>query len=132
MPEQRERVKVYEPMDILATKRFAPLKEFKGNISIVKKFSERQYEVDAGKPIVFGVRQHFVDNLKSKSDRADLNIEKAQDIINNSRLTLYQTDKRSLKFIADKGYVVINMKSEIVTAVPEKMRNKYKKYLEGK
>ena len=61
-----------------------------------------------------------------------MNLETAQDIINNSRLTLYQTDRQTLKFLADKGYVMLNTKNEIVTVVPEKLRKKYRDYLEGK
>lgn len=61
-----------------------------------------------------------------------MNLDAAQDIINNSRLTLYQTDKSAIKFLSDNGYTVINMKKEVITVVPEKLRKKYRDYLEGK
>ena len=38
----------------------------------------------------------------------------------------------TIPFLSDKGYVVINMKKEAVTVVPEKLRKKYRDYLEGK
>ena len=61
-----------------------------------------------------------------------MNLDAAQNIINSSRLTLYQADKSAIKFISDDGYTVINVKKEVITAVPEKIRKKYRDYLEGK
>lgn len=61
-----------------------------------------------------------------------MNLEAAQSIIDNSKLTLYQTDRQTIKFLADNGYVMLNTKKEIVTAVPEKLRKKYRDYLDGK
>ena len=61
-----------------------------------------------------------------------MNLEAAQGIIDNSKLTLYQTERQTIKFLADNGYVMLNTKKEIVTAVPEKLRKKYRDYLEGK
>ena len=75
---------------------------------------------------------HFITNLSIKPDRALLTIEASQSIINNSRLVLYQTDRNTLKFLSEDGYVVLSMDGNIVTAVPEKMRKKYRDYLEGK
>lgn len=74
----------------------------------------------------------FWDNLEGKADRSGLNIEAAQSIIDNSKLTLYQTDRQTLKFLADNGYVMLNTKREVVTTVPEKLRKKYRVYLEAK
>lgn len=96
------------------------------------KFSDRQYVIDAGKPQITGAKQHFWDNLETKADRSRLNLDAAQNIINSSRLTLYQADKSAIKFISDDGYTVINVKKEVITAVPEKIRKKYRDYLEGK
>ena len=45
---------------------------------------------------------------------------------------MYQTDRQTLKFLADNGYVMLNTKNEIVTVVPEKLRKKYRDYLERK
>ena len=113
-------------------KRFAPLKEYDGAWEVKGKSSERQYVIDVGKPKIAGAKQHFWDNLETRADRSGLNLEAAQGIINNSRLTLYQTDRQTLKFLADNGYVMLNTKKEIVTVVPEKLRKKYRDYLEGK
>lgn len=82
--------------------------------------------------IIEGATKHFPENLATRNDRKGLTIEAAQIIINNSKIVLYQPNKQALKFLADNGYVVLNMKKKIVTAVPEKLRKKYKEYLEGK
>ena len=132
MPEQRERMRVTYGADLTDIKKFAPLKEYGESWKITDKFSERQYVIDAGKPKVSGARQHFWDNLENRPDRSNLNLEVAQGIIDNSKLTLYQSDRQLLKFLSDNGYVMLNMKKEIVTAVPEKLRKKYRDYLEGK
>ena len=132
LPEQKERLKVLYGGQLTNSKKFAPLKEYAGTWKIKDKFSDRQYVIDVGKPQISGAKQHFWDNLENRPDRSSLNLEAAQDIINNSRLTLYQTDRQTLKFLADNGYVMLNTKNEIVTVVPEKLRKKYRDYLEGK
>lgn len=132
LPEQKERLKVLYGGQLTDSKKFAPLKEYAGTWKIKDRFSDRQYVIDVGKPQISGAKQHFWDNLENRPDRSSLNIEAAQDIINNSRLTLYQTDRQTLKFLADNGYVMLNTKNEIVTVVPEKLRKKYRDYLEGK
>lgn len=132
LSEQPERLKVLYTGELTGDKRFAPLKEYEGGWKIKDKFSERQYVIDVGKPKIAGAKQHFWDNLETRSDRSGLNLEAAQGIIDNSKLTLYQTDRQTIKFLADNGYVMLNTKKEIVTAVPEKLRKKYRDYLEGK
>lgn len=132
LPEQKERLKVLYGGQLTNSKKFAPLKEYAGTWKIKDRFSDRQYVIDVGKPQISGAKQHFWDNLENRPDRSSLNLEAAQDIINNSRLTLYQTDRQTLKFLADNGYVMLNTKNEIVTVVPEKLRKKYRDYLEGK
>lgn len=132
LPEQKERLKVLYGGQLTDSKKFAPLKEYAGTWKIKDKFSDSQYVIDVGKPQISGAKQHFWDNLENRPDRSSLNLETAQDIINNSRLTLYQTDRQTLKFLADNGYVMLNTKNEIVTVVPEKLRKKYRDYLEGK
>lgn len=132
LPEQIERKNVNYRTGLTDLKEFAPLKEYSGSWRVVDKFSARQYVVDVGKPKISGARQHFWDNLEGKADRNGLNIEAAQNIINNSKLTLYQTDRQTLKFLADNGYVMLNTRREVVTAVPEKLRKKYCVYLEEK
>lgn len=132
LPEQKERLKVLYGGQLTNSKKFAPLKEYASTWKIRDKFSDRQYVIDVGKPQISGAKQHFWDNFENRPDRSSLNLEAAQDIINNSRLTLYQTDRQTLKFLADNGYVMLNTKNEIVTVVPEKLRKKYRDYLEGK
>lgn len=132
LPEQRERLKALTGSEITDDGRFKPMKEYTGEWKIKDKFSDRQYVVDVGKPRITGAKQHFWDNLETKADRANLNLDAAQDIIDSSRLTLYQVDKSAIKFVSDNGYTVINMKKEVITVVPEKIRKKYRDYLEGK
>lgn len=132
LSEQPERLKVLYTGDLTDDKRFAPLKEYEGGWKIKDKFSERQYVIDVGTPKIAGAKQHFWENLETRSDRSGLNLEAAQGIIDNSKLTLYQTERQTIKFLADNGYVMLNTKKEIVTAVPEKLRKKYRDYLEGK
>lgn len=132
LPEQRERIKVLTDGEITDDSRFAPLREYAGEWRIKERFSDRQYVIDVGKPQIAGVKQHFWDNLEMRADRSGLNLDAAQNIIDNNRLTLYQTDRQTLKFLAVNGYVMLNMKNEIVTVVPEKLRKKYRDYLEGK
>ncbi len=132
LPEQRERIKVLTDGEITDDSRFAPLREYAGEWKIKERLSDRQYVIDVGKPQIAGAKQHFWDNLETRVDRSGLNLDAAQNIIDNNRLTLYQTDRQTLKFLAVNGYVMLNMKNEIVTVVPEKLRKKYRDYLEGK
>ena len=123
-------MEVYSAGELTDSKRFAPLKEYKGDITVAGRFSDRQYEVRLDPPVIAQTRVHFQENLVQKADRRNLTLEESQNIINNSRLVLYQTDRKTLKFLAENGYAVLNMNKELVTAVPEKLRNKYRKYLE--
>jgi DNA-binding transcriptional MerR regulator len=132
LPEQRERMRVEYPGDITDIKKFAPLKEYRGYIRVVGQFSAKEYVVKLDPPTISGVTQHFSDNLITRPDRAGLTIEAAQGIINSSKIVLYQPSNSTLKFLADNGYAVLNMQGKIVTAVPEKLRKKYRDYLEGK
>ena len=132
LPLQRERMQVQYPEELTSIKQFSGLESYQGNIKIVGKFSSRQYQVQLDPPQISGVTDHFAKNLTMKPDRAALTIEASQSIINNSRLVLYQTDRNTLKFLADNGSVVLSVDGKIVTAVPEKLRKKYRGYLEGK
>ena len=132
LPSQRERMQVQYPEGLTSIKQFSGLESYQGNIKIVGKFSSRQYQVQLDPPQISGVTDHFANNLTMKPDRSALTIEASQSIINNSRLVLYQTDRNTLKFLADSGYVVLSVDGKIVTAVPEKLRKKYRDYLEGK
>lgn len=132
LPLQRERMQVQYPEGLTSIKQFSGLESYQGNIKIVGKFSSRQYQVQLDPPQISGVTDHFANNLTMKPDRSALTIEASQSIINNSRLVLYQTDRNTLKFLADSGYVVLSVDGKIVTAVPEKLRKKHRDYLEGK
>lgn len=132
LPLQRERMQVQYPEELTSIKQISGLESYQGNIKIVGKFSSRQYQVQLDPPQISGVTDHFANNLTMKPDRSALTIESSQSIINNSRLVLYQTDRNTLKFLADSGYVVLSVDGKIVTAVPEKLRKKYRDYLEGK
>lgn len=57
--------------------------------------------------------------------------EVAQSFVNDAKLTIYQTDRGSLKYLSDEGYAILNLDGELVTAVPQKWRKKYNKYLKG-
>ena len=130
--KQPERMNAGYSAELTDIKRFAPLKDYDGDFTIKDKFSERQYVIDIGKPRIAGASQHFWENLETKADRSGLNLEAAQDIIDNSKLALYQTDRRTIKFIAETGYTVVNANKQVITVVPEKIRKKYRDYLEGK
>lgn len=132
LPEQRERMRAEYSIDLTDIKKFSPLKRYDGEIRVVEKFSDQEYVVELKKPQISGARKHFQENLQNKPDRAGLTQDVAQNIINSSKVVMYQTGKKNLKFLADNGYVILNMEKELVTAVPEKLRKKYKKYLGGK
>lgn len=131
LPLQRERMRVDYPWDITDIKKFSPLKEYQGKIQIVGQFSAKEYVVKLDPPTISGTTKHFLDNLANKTDRARLTVEAIQGIINNSKIVLFQPNNKTLKFLADNGYAVLNMQGKIVTAVPERLRKKYRDYLEG-
>ncbi|MBQ6207531.1 MAG: phage capsid protein [Oscillospiraceae bacterium] len=111
---------------------FDELKEYSGKITVVEAFSGKDYVVKIDQiPTISGVTKHFSENLAQKADRAGLTLEAAQSIINNNRLILYQSERKTLKFLADNGYAVLNLQNQLVTAVPEKLRKKYRDYLEA-
>ena len=107
------------------------LSKYQGQIDVVEKFSEKEYVVSMETPVIADASKHFLENLSKKADRAGLTIESAQDIINNNKLVIYQADRKTLKFLSDKGYAVLNLQKTLVTAVPEKLRKRYRDYLEG-
>ena len=132
LPQQRERMNVAYPWKLTDIKKFAALNEYDGKIQIVDKFSENEYVVEMEPPVISGVTQHFLDNLKIKSDRSTLTIEATQEIINYNKIVLWQPQNKTLKFISDQGYAAVNLYRKVVTAVPERFRKKYKNYLERK
>lgn len=117
--------------NINAYMRNKPVHDFldEHRIRFVSQISPVEFIVDAGKPIIVSHTGHSLDNLQSKTDRASMTIEEAQKFVDNAKLTLFQWDRRTIKFLSDNGYAVLNTKNELVTAVPQKWRKKYDKYL---
>ncbi len=132
LPQQRERMNALYTGTLMDSKGFAPLKNYAADIKIKGRFSEKEYEVEVVPPKISGTTKHFEENLRNRADRAGLNLEKSQAIIDHNKLVIYQPEKVTLKFLADDGYAVLSLSNELVTAVPEKLRSKYKRYLEGK
>lgn len=97
---------------------------------IINKISENEIIVKPQNEIIISdMRKHAVDNLIKKSDRKEMTIEKAQQFVDNAKLVLYRNSNKSFKYIADNGYCVLNDKKEVITAVPQKWRKKYNKYI---
>lgn len=70
-----------------------------------------------------------MENLQQKSDRYNMTKEKAQEFVNNAKVVLYDKDRETIKFISDVVYAVLNFDNELVTAVPQKWRKKYEKFI---
>ena len=100
-------------------------------VKYIQKISAKEIIVDAVQPQIKGMTQHAIDNLTKKADRAGMTLEKAQSFVDHAKLTLYQTDRRTLKFMAEDGYALLNFDHDLVTAVPQKWRKKYDQYLGG-
>lgn len=83
----------------------------------------------SNKPTIIGMRQHAIDNITKKSDRKTMTQEKAQRLVNDAKLIVFRKSNRTFKYIADDGYCSLNENYEVVTAVPQKWRKKYDKYL---
>lgn len=101
-------------------------------IKYKQRISADEIIVDAGRPTVVGERTHAIQNRQNKIDRSEMTLEIGQSFVDNAKLTLYQVNRETLKFLADNGYVILNMDREMVTAVPQKWRHKYDKFLGGK
>ena len=99
------------------------------HIGFVSQINEREFIVDAGAPIIKNPTIHALKNLQEKRSRENMTVETAQGFVDGAKLTLYQADRKTLKFLADSGYAVLNFENELVTAVPQKWREKYDKYL---
>lgn len=95
-----------------------------------QRISASEIIVDAGKPTIVGMTGHAADNLANKADRADMTIQKAQEFVDTAKLTLYQQDRENMKFLAQEGYTILNLDHELVTAVPQRWRKKYDKYIQ--
>ena len=77
------------------------------------------------------LKELVMPSLYEKADRAGMTLEQAQGFVDHARLTLYQQNRETIKFLANDGYAVINLDHELVTAVPQKWRKKYDKYVGG-
>ncbi len=99
------------------------------NINFVERINDKESIVTLKTPTISGVRKHFSDNLEQKADRRELTVERALEFIDNAKLVLYQENRDVLKFLSEKGYTILNLECEVVTAVPQKWRKKYDKYL---
>lgn len=99
------------------------------NVKFVERISPKEIIVEAGKPTITAMSDHAMNNLTQKSDRSDMTLEKAQEFVDNSKLILYQVNNDTLKFLADNGYAILNFNHKLVTAVPQKWRKKYDKYI---
>lgn len=100
---------------------YAFIKDITDNEALVKPLREIK---------VVDFTQHAEDNIKFKIDRKDMTIEKAQKFVDDSKIVIYRKSNRTFKFMADNGYCVLNDKDNLVTAVPQKWRKQYDKYLE--
>lgn len=101
----------------------------KQGIKYKQRLNSNEIIVDAGKPTIKGSTVHAQTNQLTKTDRAEMNIETAQSFINEVKLTLYQQDRQTLKFMTQNGYAVLNFDHMLITAVPQKWRKKYDQYL---
>ena len=95
-----------------------------------QRISEKEIIVSAGAPKIVSESAHAVENRAVKTDRADMTAERAQSFVDSAKLTLYQPERQTLKFMAEDGYAVLNFDHKLVTAVPQKWRKKYDDYLE--
>ena len=100
-------------------------------VKYMQRINSEEIIVEAGKPRIVAVRQHARDNLEKKPDRAEMTTERAQTFVDEAKLVLYQVPRETLKFLAQEGYTVLNLQHELVTAVPQKWKKKYDKYLGG-
>ena len=100
-------------------------------VKYIQRISVDEIIVDAGKPRITQMRRHAIDNLLGKEDRKGMTIEQAQFFVDNVKLTVYQSSRESLKFLVQDGYAVLNFQNELVTAVPQKWRKKYDRFIGG-
>nr|WP_321026938.1 minor capsid protein [Clostridium neonatale] len=99
------------------------------NIELVDKISDKLYSVKNYRPDIKDMTQHAKDNLENKGDRSSMTTDKAKEFIDNAKLVIFDSQRKTIKFMAEDGYSVLNFDNILVTAVPQKWRNKYNKYL---
>lgn len=103
----------------------------KHGVKFKQRISEKEIIVDAGRPKIPQETKHAAENRMQKTDRTEMDTEHAQKFVDEAKLVLYSHDRETIKFLAENGYAVLNFKHELVTAVPQKWRKKYDKYIEG-
>lgn len=99
------------------------------DIELVDKINDKLYIVKNYNPDIKDMTQHAKDNLQNKSDRSNMTTEKAKEFIDNAKLVIFDSQRQTIKFMSQDGYSVLNFDNILVTAVPQKWRNKYNKYL---
>ncbi|GAA0103338.1 hypothetical protein UT300012_40550 [Paraclostridium bifermentans] len=99
------------------------------NIEFVEQINEKESIVKHYNPKIKEVSYHAKENQTMKTDRAAMTPEKAQEFIDNAKLVLYDKNRKTIKFMARDGYAVLNLDNKLITAVPQKWRNKFNKYL---
>ena len=98
-------------------------------VKYVQRISPTEIIVNAGKPKISKMTSHAEKNLAEKPDRAEMTQEKAQAFVDGAKLTLYQENRGTLKFLSQDGYALLSLEHRLVTAVPQKWRKRYDKYL---
>lgn len=99
------------------------------DIELFDKISDKLYSVKNYRPDIKDMTQHAKDNLQNKSDRSSMTADKAKEFIDKAKLVIFDSQRKTIKFMAEDGYSVLNFDNVLVTAVPQKWRNKYNKYL---
>lgn len=101
------------------------------NIELIDSIDDNLYIVKNYNPKIKGMKKHAEENLKNKVDRANMDLNTAQKFVDEAKLVIYDLKRNTIKFLSENGYAVLNFDSVLVTAVPQKWRKKYNKYLEG-
>lgn len=102
------------------------------NIEYIQRISEKEIVVSMVKPQIQSMRKHAIENLENKPDRSNMSRQQAQLFVDTAKIIIFQPDRNTIKFLSDNGYAVLNFDNELVTAVPQKWRNKYNAYLKNK
>lgn len=138
--ESPKTLKEFQELKYNNSKEFRKLKELyegtivkqllkENNINIIDRADTSNYIVNNYYPKITKLRGHALENLQQKSDRYNMTKEKAQEFVNNAKVVLYDKDRETIKFISEVGYAVLNFDNELVTAVPQKWRKKYEKFI---
>ena len=102
----------------------------KHGVKYKQRISEKEIIVDAGRPKITQETKHAAENRENKADREEMNIETAQRFVESAKLVLFQQEKQTIKFLSEEGYAVLNLENKLITAVPQRWRKKYDKFVE--